>query len=634
MDNATGVPLVGITAAIELNEDIQAGVGNFLIYNFDTDALIASIDVNMATIVANTATIDISSFVEFDTHYYIIILNGVLTDLSGNPYAGLLTKADWDFTVIEDVPLASNLTVTEGTNPIYEAVLIAYEVDLTDSSGDPIDPVNAVEVYTADDELGTNKSISPVFTLTPVFDAGDTYTFSFVPLNIHVGKFYIVEVTPAAIIGLSPGITISEIIGPVELAPVLLAEIRMTTLNPDIKISYLTDKYFELRWFEDYTLGASTNELKTGQNILDSNTHTFVGVTEKKLEVWGNIEYCYGFDAGSQNLTYVDISSCTNMGANATSEDLILSDNLSLSTLILPGQIGGDLGLDLEDTAIPSLDLSGWEYLSNRLVVRNIPTLTTLLLPVATDQSSGLGDIRVTDCPLLSGILNMSGILFKNNYAISIGSLPLVTAVDFPTIPIATPGGSFNMTNMTNAAFTKAHLDKITVGSSLQLFNCPNITDLGSSGGLGVTLQRATPTIKCNILKIRDLASSQFLDLSQLTCDNDVDIRDNVNLGMLTLFGDTPSLRAFDVANTNLQTGLDLLPYPLIMERINSKIRVPNNNFSSAEVDQILTDINTNLTSNFTGRAIEIHGNNAAPTAAGIQEANDIAAKGVQVIHN
>ena len=121
-DEATGVNPVGLTASIQLSENIQAGVGNFLLYNYDTDALLASIDVNSVTIAGDTASFDISSYVAVDSHYYILVPAGVLEDLAGNAYAGLLLKEDWDFETDD----ATAPTPT-AYFPAVAATLIAYD---------------------------------------------------------------------------------------------------------------------------------------------------------------------------------------------------------------------------------------------------------------------------------------------------------------------------------------------------------------------------------------------------------------------------------------------------------------------------------------------------------------------------
>lgn len=96
-DEGTGINPVGLVASIQLNEDVAAGIGNIFLYDYATDNLLASYDINTTTIIGDTVSFDISADVTTDQHYYILIPAGVITDLEGNAFAGFAAKEDWDF---------------------------------------------------------------------------------------------------------------------------------------------------------------------------------------------------------------------------------------------------------------------------------------------------------------------------------------------------------------------------------------------------------------------------------------------------------------------------------------------------------------------------------------------------------
>ncbi|MGI2154616.1 DUF4347 domain-containing protein, partial [Shewanella oncorhynchi] len=115
LDGAIGVA-VGANFVLTMNEDIQLGSGNIVIYNTD-DVAVATIDVGspvgQLTITAGVLTINPAANLVENTSYYIQIANGAITDLAGNLYAGISNKTDWNFTVADvTAPVVTGIVVT------------------------------------------------------------------------------------------------------------------------------------------------------------------------------------------------------------------------------------------------------------------------------------------------------------------------------------------------------------------------------------------------------------------------------------------------------------------------------------------------------------------------------------------
>ncbi|NLQ24803.1 tandem-95 repeat protein [Shewanella sp. S-1] len=126
LDGAIGVA-VGANFVLTMNEDIQLGSGNIVIYNTD-DVAVATIDVGspvgQLTITAGVLTINPAANLVENTSYYIQIANGAITDLAGNLYAGISNKTDWNFTVADVTPPVVTGIVVTGSPAANGASLV------------------------------------------------------------------------------------------------------------------------------------------------------------------------------------------------------------------------------------------------------------------------------------------------------------------------------------------------------------------------------------------------------------------------------------------------------------------------------------------------------------------------------
>jgi hypothetical protein len=103
-DNVTGVP-VNSVLTITFNEDVQFGTAGSIFLFDDTDPDQVEFDVTVGTglsITGATLTITPPADLDMAHAYHVIINSGSVTDLSGNPFAGLSNAALWNFVTDDD----------------------------------------------------------------------------------------------------------------------------------------------------------------------------------------------------------------------------------------------------------------------------------------------------------------------------------------------------------------------------------------------------------------------------------------------------------------------------------------------------------------------------------------------------
>ncbi|MDT3335466.1 Ig-like domain-containing protein, partial [Shewanella sp. SP1S1-7] len=129
LDGDIGVA-VSANFVLTMNEDIQLGTGNIVIYDAD-DLAVATIDVTAHAGQLSTAggmlTINPTANLVENTSYYIQIANGAITDLVGNLYAGISNKTDWNFTVADVTPPVVTGIVVTGS-PAANAASLVFTV--------------------------------------------------------------------------------------------------------------------------------------------------------------------------------------------------------------------------------------------------------------------------------------------------------------------------------------------------------------------------------------------------------------------------------------------------------------------------------------------------------------------------
>ncbi len=120
-DGSSNVPLAS-DLVITFDEDIAIGTGNITIKNLDTPSE-STIPVGDAQVTVSGAvlTINPSSNLDPDSNYAVQIATTAITDLSGNPFAGISNDTTWNF-ITADEPLrimclGDSITVGYTDNP-------------------------------------------------------------------------------------------------------------------------------------------------------------------------------------------------------------------------------------------------------------------------------------------------------------------------------------------------------------------------------------------------------------------------------------------------------------------------------------------------------------------------------------
>ena len=93
---------------ISFSESVKAGSGSILIKESGgtTHETVAVSDTGKVTFNTTNVTINIDTDLSLSTGYYILITNGVIEDLAGNPFAGITNASQWAFTAAATLPPA------------------------------------------------------------------------------------------------------------------------------------------------------------------------------------------------------------------------------------------------------------------------------------------------------------------------------------------------------------------------------------------------------------------------------------------------------------------------------------------------------------------------------------------------
>jgi len=116
-DNETGVS-TDINLMVTFDEYVQAGVGDIIIKKSTDDAVVATTADGTLQVSFSDDTVTIDSTVDLpdSTRYDILIDAGAITDLAGNPYAGISEESIWNFMTIFGENGGNIITLESGWN--------------------------------------------------------------------------------------------------------------------------------------------------------------------------------------------------------------------------------------------------------------------------------------------------------------------------------------------------------------------------------------------------------------------------------------------------------------------------------------------------------------------------------------
>jgi large repetitive protein len=130
----TFVPADGTTApetgtlSVSFNEDVMAGTGTIEIRH-EHGEVVLTIDAADLDIDDNLVKITALSELEAGNEYFVLIPSGVITDLSGNAWAGIDDEDEWNFIVSETLaaPQIVNIAPVGGNAPVNTSLVITFD---------------------------------------------------------------------------------------------------------------------------------------------------------------------------------------------------------------------------------------------------------------------------------------------------------------------------------------------------------------------------------------------------------------------------------------------------------------------------------------------------------------------------
>ncbi len=146
-DNGTDVA-ISSNLVITFDEAVDAETGYISLYKTAGDVLVKSFDVELEISGSGSATItcDPADF-ESETEYYVLIDATAFDDPSGNSFAGISDKTDWNFTS-EDViaPTVSSLSPTDNATDVAvsTSLVITFNENVQEGTGN-------ITIYKEDD---------------------------------------------------------------------------------------------------------------------------------------------------------------------------------------------------------------------------------------------------------------------------------------------------------------------------------------------------------------------------------------------------------------------------------------------------------------------------------------------------
>ncbi|MFC3803903.1 Ig-like domain-containing protein [Cohnella sp. GCM10012308] len=192
---ATGVG-IGTDLTLTFTENVKASDYDIEIYkSTDTETPVQSIVALKANIQGNVVTIHPSAVLEYNTSYFVKIVNGTFRDAAGNKYAGITEPDGWQFTTTAE-PDTTPPTVSTYL-PAIEATNVAIGTNLQLTFSENVKASDAdIKIYKSTDDENAAETIfamsnkvsiaGNVVTINPSVDlAYDTIYF----VTIDAGAF-------------------------------------------------------------------------------------------------------------------------------------------------------------------------------------------------------------------------------------------------------------------------------------------------------------------------------------------------------------------------------------------------------------------------------------------------------------
>ena len=133
MDDAVQVA-IGSNIVLTFSEPVKAGIGNIVISDGQDDIrTIAVTDSSQVTFNGNTVTINPTSNLSLNASYHVQLASGVITDLAGNPYAGISDATTLNFNTVDTI-----VPMLISSNPMDDAVQVAIGSNIVLTFSEPV----------------------------------------------------------------------------------------------------------------------------------------------------------------------------------------------------------------------------------------------------------------------------------------------------------------------------------------------------------------------------------------------------------------------------------------------------------------------------------------------------------------
>ncbi|HEX6172308.1 MAG TPA: Ig-like domain-containing protein, partial [Chitinophagaceae bacterium] len=206
VNGLTNLP-INISASVRFSEDVVKGTGNIRIRRVTDNSIYQTINITSGAVTLSSSTVNIAlNPLEVNTAYYVEIDNGALTDLDGNPFAGISGNATWAFTTGINLYVANFQTCTSGLTDGFTQYSVTGAITwaCTSFGRDPSAPAGTAAfpsgVQINGFANGTNVPnvdwlISPSFNLTgtnfPLLSFWSRTAFNGQPLQLKVSTNYV-----------------------------------------------------------------------------------------------------------------------------------------------------------------------------------------------------------------------------------------------------------------------------------------------------------------------------------------------------------------------------------------------------------------------------------------------------------
>ena len=157
---------------LTLSENVVAGAGNFTVYGADSAFVI--FDVSEVTISGDSIYVPVS--VDKYSTYYVFIDEGFVTDVEGNPFAGISVSTDWTFTTKNFATgIDPDFDVTEFKvypNPFNNMLNIVNHDKLTRVVISNIAGQRVIDIAYPNSEIRTDNLVSGIYVISLITESG------------------------------------------------------------------------------------------------------------------------------------------------------------------------------------------------------------------------------------------------------------------------------------------------------------------------------------------------------------------------------------------------------------------------------------------------------------------------------